>query len=104
MRLAEGRKGADGACRVDLAQAGKDGARHGGGAAQDDGGTQGAVREGARERRKCRRQVAEEARKIHFGETEARGIYGAATIEEAKGLAEDGIEFMPLPVFPDDRN
>jgi hypothetical protein len=49
-------------------------------------------------------KFAEEARKIHFGETEARGIYGAATIEEAKGLAEDGIEFMPLPVFPDDRN
>ncbi|ODT06527.1 MAG: hypothetical protein ABS58_11235 [Mesorhizobium sp. SCN 65-20] len=49
-------------------------------------------------------KFAEEARKIHFGETEARGIYGAATIDEAKGLAEDGIEFMPLPVFPDDRN
>lgn len=49
-------------------------------------------------------KFAEEARKIHFGESEARGIYGAATIEEAKGLAEDGIEFMPLPVFPDDRN
>ncbi|WP_269931143.1 DUF1178 family protein [Aminobacter sp. HY435] len=49
-------------------------------------------------------KFAEEARKIHFGETEARGIYGAATIEEAQGLAEDGIEFMPLPVFPDDRN
>lgn len=49
-------------------------------------------------------KFAEEARKIHFGETEARGIYGAATIEEAKGLAEDGIEFLPLPVFPDDRN
>ncbi|WP_432286779.1 DUF1178 family protein [Aminobacter sp. BA135] len=49
-------------------------------------------------------KFAEEARKIHFGETEARGIYGAATLDEAKGLAEDGIEFMPLPVFPDDRN
>ncbi|WP_395449999.1 DUF1178 family protein [Aminobacter sp. UC22_36] len=49
-------------------------------------------------------KFAEEARKIHFGESEARGIYGAATIDEAKGLAEDGIEFMPLPVFPDDRN
>lgn len=49
-------------------------------------------------------KFAEEARKIHFGETEARGIYGAATVDEAKGLAEDGIEFMPLPVFPDDRN
>ncbi|MEO5324851.1 DUF1178 family protein [Mesorhizobium sp. CC13] len=49
-------------------------------------------------------KFAEEARKIHFGEAEARGIYGAATLDEAKGLAEDGIDFMPLPVFPDDRN
>ncbi len=49
-------------------------------------------------------RFAEEARKIHVGETEARGIYGEATPEEAKGLAEDGVGFMPLPVFPDDRN
>ena len=49
-------------------------------------------------------KFAEEARKIHFGETEARGIYGEATPEEARGLAEDGIEFMPIPVFPDDKN
>lgn len=49
-------------------------------------------------------KFAEEARKIHFGETEARGIYGEATPEEARDLIEDGVEFMPLPVFPDDRN
>lgn len=49
-------------------------------------------------------KCAEQARKIHFGEAEARGIYGAATLDEAKGLADDGIDFMPLPVFPDDRN
>ena len=49
-------------------------------------------------------KFAEEARKIHFGETEARGIYGEATQEEAQSLAEDGVSFMPLPVFPDDRN
>ena len=49
-------------------------------------------------------KFAEEARKIHFGETEARGIYGEATPDEARGLAEDGVEFMPLPVFPDDQN
>ncbi|MGP2494124.1 DUF1178 family protein [Mesorhizobium sp. PUT5] len=49
-------------------------------------------------------KFAEEARKIHFGESETRGIYGEATLEEAKGLAEDGVSFMPLPVFPDDRN
>lgn len=49
-------------------------------------------------------KFAEEARKIHFGETEARGIYGEATPDEARELIEDGVEFMPLPVFPDDRN
>ena len=47
---------------------------------------------------------AEEARKIHFGEADARGIYGEATPEEARGLVEDGVEFMPIPVFPGDRN
>jgi hypothetical protein len=49
-------------------------------------------------------KFAEEARKIHFGETEARGIYGEATLDEARSLAEDGVEFMPIPVFPDDQN
>lgn len=49
-------------------------------------------------------KFAEEARKIHFGETDPRGIYGEATPEEAKALAEDGVEFMPIPVFPEDRN
>ncbi|TKT75224.1 DUF1178 family protein [Aquamicrobium sp. LC103] len=49
-------------------------------------------------------KFADEARKIHFGEADARGIYGEATPEEAKALAEDGVEFMPLPVFPDDHN
>ena len=49
-------------------------------------------------------KFAEEARKIHFGEAEARGIYGEATPEEARELIEDGVDFMPLPVFPDDRN
>lgn len=49
-------------------------------------------------------RFAEEARKIHFGETEARGIYGQATPDEARALIEDGVEFMPIPVFPDDRN
>lgn len=49
-------------------------------------------------------RFAEEARRIHFGETEARGIYGEATPDEARALVEDGVEFMPLPVFPDDQN
>ena len=49
-------------------------------------------------------KFAEEARKIHFGEMEARGIYGEATAEEAKGLIDDGVDFMPIPVFPDEQN
>jgi hypothetical protein len=49
-------------------------------------------------------RFAEEARKIHFGETEARGIYGQATPDEARALIEDGVEFLPIPIFPDDRN
>jgi hypothetical protein len=49
-------------------------------------------------------KFAEEARKIHFGETDQRGIYGEATLDEARSLAEDGVSFMPIPVFPDDRN
>ena len=46
----------------------------------------------------------EEARKMHYGEIEHRSIYGEASPEEAKALAEEGIEFHPLPVLPDERN
>jgi hypothetical protein len=46
----------------------------------------------------------EEARKIHYGETEHRSIYGEASPDEAKALHEEGIEFHPLPVLPDDQN
>jgi hypothetical protein len=46
----------------------------------------------------------EEARKIHYGETEHRSIYGEASPEEAKQMHEEGIEFHPLPVLPDDKN
>lgn len=46
----------------------------------------------------------EEARKMHYGEIEHRSIYGVASAEEAKDLAEEGIEFHPLPTLPDERN
>jgi len=39
----------------------------------------------------------DEARKIHYGETEERSIYGEATIGEAKDLVEEGIDVAPLP-------
>jgi len=46
----------------------------------------------------------EEARKMHYGEIEHRSIYGEATSEEAKALHEEGVEFHPLPILPDDHN
>ena len=49
-------------------------------------------------------RFAEEARRIHYKETKARGIYGEATQEDARGLLEEGIEFYPLPTLPDERN
>ncbi len=42
-------------------------------------------------------RFAEEARKIHYGETEPRGIYGDTSPEEATALREEGIEFGQLP-------
>ncbi|MEX0300213.1 MAG: DUF1178 family protein, partial [Kordiimonas sp.] len=41
---------------------------------------------------------AEEARKIHYGESEERGIYGESTKEETVELIEEGIDVLPLPM------
>ena len=46
----------------------------------------------------------EEARKMHYGETEHRSIYGEASPEEAEKMLDEGIEFHPIPVLPEDRN
>jgi hypothetical protein len=46
----------------------------------------------------------EEARKMHYGDIEHRSIYGEASLEDAKEMHDEGIEFHPLPVLPDDRN
>ena len=46
----------------------------------------------------------EEARKIHYGETDARGIYGQASRDEVEALLDEGIEVHALPVLPEDRN
>ena len=46
----------------------------------------------------------EEARKMHYGEIEHRSIYGVASPQDAKELAEEGIEFHPLPMLPDEQN
>lgn len=49
-------------------------------------------------------KFAEEARRIHYQETEKRGIYGEASNDEARALAEEGIEFHPLPMLPEEHN
>jgi hypothetical protein len=49
-------------------------------------------------------KFAEEARKIHFKEAEARGIYGEATHDEIAELIEDGVDFLPLPHVPEEAN
>jgi hypothetical protein len=46
----------------------------------------------------------EEARKMHYGESDHRSIYGEASADEARALIEEGIEFHPLPVLPDEQN
>ena len=49
-------------------------------------------------------KFAEEARKIHFKEVDARGIYGEATKEEVAALIDEGVDFMPLPNIPEEHN
>ena len=43
---------------------------------------------------------AEEARKIHYGEAEARGIYGEATDDQHRELVEEGVEIARIPWLP----
>lgn len=49
-------------------------------------------------------KFAEEARRIHLDEAPPRGIYGEATLEDARKLEEDGIAVYPLPILPDDHH
>ncbi|HEY0223142.1 MAG TPA: DUF1178 family protein [Pseudolabrys sp.] len=46
----------------------------------------------------------EEARKMHYGEIKPRSIYGEASPKDAKELLDEGIDFHPLPILPDERN
>ena len=45
-------------------------------------------------------QFPEEARKIHYGETEPRNIHGDATPDEAKALKDEGVDFSVIPWVP----
>lgn len=46
----------------------------------------------------------EEARKMHYGETDAKPIYGKASPDEVESLVDEGVEIMPLPDLPEDMN
>jgi hypothetical protein len=41
-------------------------------------------------------RFAEEARKMHYGETDERAIRGQTTAEEARALVEEGIDILPV--------
>jgi len=45
-------------------------------------------------------RFAEEARRIHYKEVDPHGIYGEASAEESKELAEEGIDFGRIPWIP----
>lgn len=79
----------------------------------------GKAREQAQEREKSRaalRQAVlahaehvggefpEEARKIHYGESDERAIYGEASADEVRSLLEEGVPVAPLPPDPDAAN
>lgn len=50
------------------------------------------------------KSFAEEARKIHYGESEERNIYGETTQEDAEALIDEGIAVLPLPQLPEEKN
>ncbi len=45
-------------------------------------------------------QFAEEARKIHYGESDAHNIYGETSDQEAKELRDEGVTFTRIPWAP----
>lgn len=45
-------------------------------------------------------EFADEARKIHRGESDKRGIYGETTPEQAEALSDEGIEIAAIPWVP----
>ncbi len=57
-----------------------------------------AVREVMAKTEDVGERFPEEARRIHYGEAQARGIRGQASTEEAQALVDEGIEIAVLPV------
>ena len=77
----------------------------------DDGTRRAALQQAWQQLQDLRRQVesnceyvgprfAEEARRIHYGETEKRDIYGEASSDDAKDLRDEGVEFGVIPWLP----
>lgn len=50
------------------------------------------------------KRFPQEARKMHDGDIPTRSIRGEASIEDAKALIEDGIQILPMPILPEERN
>ncbi|MBV9549756.1 MAG: DUF1178 family protein [Alphaproteobacteria bacterium] len=46
-------------------------------------------------------EFPEEARKIHYGEADARAIYGEASGSEVEALLDEGVPVAPVPPDPD---
>ncbi len=46
-------------------------------------------------------QFAKEARAIHYGDKEAKPIYGKTEPEEAKALVDEGVRILPMPFDPE---
>ncbi|MBO6640104.1 MAG: DUF1178 family protein [Roseitalea sp.] len=46
----------------------------------------------------------EQARQMHYGETDAKPIYGKASLDDVESLVDEGIDIMPLPDLPEDLN
>ena len=49
-------------------------------------------------------KFTDEAKKIKYGETEERPIYGEANLEQTKELIDEDISFTPLPWAPSKKN
>lgn len=60
------------------------------------------LRRAGRESEDVGERFAEEARRIHYGDSEARSIKGKASHEDVGELLEEGIVVLPLPADEDD--
>ena len=57
-----------------------------------------ALSEMARQSEDVAERFPEEARRMHYGETEQRSIRGQATLQETRELLEEGIAVLPVPI------